>query len=169
MPVLRSLYSRGVCYFFTPRMLRNGAEASPDPCLSLLHNRNDLLRASCVTSIWKCACWLPIGQKEFLPLTRLLWTDWSGTSEALSRLHWLLENATLPPQDRTRSEEDRLVERMLSVSRRGTCIEVGPWRMPANTYAQPTPPRIPEHICRNWYVANLSFRWQITRIQNLPS
>ena len=30
-------------------MFRNGAEASPDPCLSLLHNRNDLLRASCVT------------------------------------------------------------------------------------------------------------------------
>ncbi|MHB8499392.1 MAG: hypothetical protein ACYDCG_05545 [Candidatus Acidiferrales bacterium] len=71
----------------------------------------------------------------------------------LSRVHWLLENGTLPVDDRTQVRRitawsDAFYQQARRVHERGSDDEAGGFLQAALDAAHSA-----EHICRNWYVA----------------
>jgi hypothetical protein len=71
----------------------------------------------------------------------------------LSRIHWLVENGTLPLEDRTQvrritSWGDAFYQQTRRMYRSGSLEDAGELLQAANSAAHSA-----EHICRNWYVA----------------
>jgi hypothetical protein len=72
---------------------------------------------------------------------------------ALARLHWLMENGTLPLEDRTQVRKivswgETLCHQTRHIYRRGLVEDARELLRAANFAAQSA-----EHICRNWYIA----------------
>jgi len=76
----------------------------------------------------------------------------------LSRLHWLMENGTLPLEDRTQVRKiaswgDTLYQQTKRMYRSGSMEDASELVQAANSAAQ-----CAEHICRNWYIAHTQER-----------
>lgn len=80
--------------------------------------------------------------------------DLKDVQAVLSRLHWLMENGTLPLEDRTQVRKiaswgDALYQQTVRMYRSGAMEDASDLVQAANSAAQGA-----EHICRNWYIAH---------------